>query len=121
MPDQVFEEVEDLGLDGHQGASAVQFPAIRVECAVAEEIPQGPSPQTAVASSRPTLTQPGSTKYQASLKSKTRHSESDFAHLLVPCLCVVTRRETMKLLISLLGTGLWLFSAPERLSPNRSS
>jgi hypothetical protein len=32
------EEVENLGLDGHERASPVQFPPIRVEYAVLEKI-----------------------------------------------------------------------------------
>src|SRR5450432_2538032 len=34
--DQVNDEIEDLGLDSHQGSSAPQFATIRVECTVLE-------------------------------------------------------------------------------------
>ena len=36
VPDQVNEEIEDLGLDSHQGRSPAQLAAIRVECTVLE-------------------------------------------------------------------------------------
>jgi hypothetical protein len=40
MPNQMHQQVEYLGLDGHQGSAPVQFASICVEYTILEEIAQ---------------------------------------------------------------------------------
>jgi hypothetical protein len=55
MPDQVDEEIEDLGLDGHEVRTPAQFPTRRVEYNFLERIAQLVLILLTVNSMRPTI------------------------------------------------------------------